>query len=704
MVRHPQPGHLRCHMKTLRLILLIVLLQGFCYSFVSAQEPVKISELKGITDSAGVAHLFYRIYSQWDNGYSNHIYHYDTATKSDSVYLRDASGPLLPGEYSHTRVKEITFFNSNPRKHIGLFEFCDMDCGESITRYDFYGWGGTFQEFDYLLPAGDENSRVYVRHNQSTTVISYDGGKTWPDFFEINSGSFPDSLILDFPLIALSPYDPDLMFGMDPDAESVLLRSTDAGQSRESVEAPFRLLNRHIYFDSDGQHIYAAGIQNETIVLYTSTQRGEPGSWQFLRALESEPVLRTDPGNHGHLYLVEGNTILQSTDYGETFSSCHEHTLPVTGLYKGKADNELFFTTDKRLYALRSGEEELIREILVSPDPEPQRIWFDLSLGTERHYHDCGGMTGLCLPMEGINRLATEKIIGETEIDSKIWAEVVWTYTRDFWSEDPEAFVVYDTVFYRTDGPLLYQHMAGGDSLIFDFGFEKGDSLLRHFLPFIPGDQDPEEYVNFNYLYVNGDLPSVVLFDTTITFPDGLHRRIVWGDDTLRTQFGDYYPIIEASVFVDSLVTQWNLPLPRNFLRPFYYIEGMGVMKTPVNHRHMNMSGFRTSSGTEFGWMNDIPVSIYDDPERPTGFTLHQNYPNPFNPSTTIRYTLPEAGQVRLEVFDVTGRRVALLRDQLMPSGSYSDIFDATMLSSGVYLYRLSYSGQVLVKKMVLLN
>ena len=95
-----------------------------------------------------------------------------------------------------------------------------------------------------------------------------------------------------------------------------------------------------------------------------------------------------------------------------------------------------------------------------------------------------------------------------------------------------------------------------------------------------------------------------------------------------------------------------------------------------------------------------------DPPEGnvPTGFTLHQNYPNPFNPTTTIRYTLSVAGPVRLEVFDITGRRVAVLNDQVMSGGSHTITFDAAGLAGGVYLYRLSSSGQTQVRKMLLIK
>jgi len=73
----------------------------------------------------------------------------------------------------------------------------------------------------------------------------------------------------------------------------------------------------------------------------------------------------------------------------------------------------------------------------------------------------------------------------------------------------------------------------------------------------------------------------------------------------------------------------------------------------------------------------------------PSRVQLEQNYPNPFNPVTNITFYLPETAEVRLEVFDVTGRRVALLVDEERRPGRYQVVFDASELASGVYLGRL---------------
>ncbi|MEX2656871.1 MAG: T9SS type A sorting domain-containing protein [Balneolales bacterium] len=99
-------------------------------------------------------------------------------------------------------------------------------------------------------------------------------------------------------------------------------------------------------------------------------------------------------------------------------------------------------------------------------------------------------------------------------------------------------------------------------------------------------------------------------------------------------------------------------------------------------------SGFGAWSQT-WNFTTGEATSVDEDASVPGRFALHQNYPNPFNPATVIRYDLPEAGEVRLEVFDLLGRRVATLVNETRPSGRYDVTFDASRLSSGVYIYRL---------------
>ena len=90
--------------------------------------------------------------------------------------------------------------------------------------------------------------------------------------------------------------------------------------------------------------------------------------------------------------------------------------------------------------------------------------------------------------------------------------------------------------------------------------------------------------------------------------------------------------------------------------------------------------------------------------EVPTEFILEQNYPNPFNPSTVISYQLPVNSHITLKVYDVIGREVATLVNEVKEAGRYSTQFDGTKLSSGIYVARLQSGGKVQLKKMLLLK
>jgi phosphatidylserine/phosphatidylglycerophosphate/cardiolipin synthase-like enzyme len=74
----------------------------------------------------------------------------------------------------------------------------------------------------------------------------------------------------------------------------------------------------------------------------------------------------------------------------------------------------------------------------------------------------------------------------------------------------------------------------------------------------------------------------------------------------------------------------------------------------------------------------------------PASYELSQNYPNPFNPTTNISYQLPSAGHINLKVYDILGREIAILVDEMKPAGTYMLTWNASQVSSGVYFYRLS--------------
>jgi hypothetical protein len=117
------------------------------------------------------------------------------------------------------------------------------------------------------------------------------------------------------------------------------------------------------------------------------------------------------------------------------------------------------------------------------------------------------------------------------------------------------------------------------------------------------------------------------------------------------------------------------------------------------------LSGWAVGTAGSIARMDGM-ISNVQDPitNIPDAFKLEQNYPNPFNPSTTITFNIPKANIVELKVYDILGREVANLVSGFKQPGVYRVDFDASGLSSGVYVYRLKAGDFLESKKMTLLK
>ena len=126
--------------------------------------------------------------------------------------------------------------------------------------------------------------------------------------------------------------------------------------------------------------------------------------------------------------------------------------------------------------------------------------------------------------------------------------------------------------------------------------------------------------------------------------------------------------------------------------------------------RHITRS--RTGS-TIWGVRTDGGISRYGAPlvgitpisiETPSAYSVSQNYPNPFNPTTKINFALPKSGLVTLKVYDMLGKEVAMLVNEVKNVGTYTVDFNGANLSSGIYFYKVSVNGFSDVKKMMLIK
>ncbi|MEC9273962.1 MAG: choice-of-anchor D domain-containing protein, partial [Candidatus Neomarinimicrobiota bacterium] len=141
----------------------------------------------------------------------------------------------------------------------------------------------------------------------------------------------------------------------------------------------------------------------------------------------------------------------------------------------------------------------------------------------------------------------------------------------------------------------------------------------------------------------------------------------------------------------------------------------LNVDASSLEADNYNSEIFIISNDPDNGYVT-IPLSVTvngmsseDDALLPEEFALHQNYPNPFNPVTTLRYDLPENSMVSIKVYDMLGREVRTLVNQVQDAGFKSIIWDATndygkSISAGIYLYQIQAGDFIQTEKMVLLK
>jgi photosystem II stability/assembly factor-like uncharacterized protein len=125
-----------------------------------------------------------------------------------------------------------------------------------------------------------------------------------------------------------------------------------------------------------------------------------------------------------------------------------------------------------------------------------------------------------------------------------------------------------------------------------------------------------------------------------------------------------------------------------------------------ITSLYCNPSGYLYAGGRNLGIFKTVESTTGVDPEGdiPTQFSLSRNYPNPFNPTTEIRYHIPHSSYVSLKVFDVIGREVVTLVDDIRVAGNHNISWNASGVPSGVYFYRLQAGNFMKTRKLVILK
>lgn len=152
----------------------------------------------------------------------------------------------------------------------------------------------------------------------------------------------------------------------------------------------------------------------------------------------------------------------------------------------------------------------------------------------------------------------------------------------------------------------------------------------------------------------------------------------------------------------------WDMTPVPSFITSFNRTTFVFEFRTSDTSNTWGILELRNLTGIDglnrFAIDTSLVTQIEDLKQNPENFFLYQNYPNPFNPLTTIRFSVPERGQVSLIVFNSLGQEIQTLVNEDKIIGSYEVLFNASNLPSGVYFYRLQVGSFVETKKMSFLK
>ncbi len=313
------------------------------------------SELRGMEDSSGNTHLFYRLYyykyiPNYEESSSN-MYHWDLSADIDTIFLY--SGYYYnPAWQGGSGVGQVEFWNNDPSKYIYIYSGGEIDADGGIARYD--GKGMQFGiDIPQLIGISRQNDSIVFTGTQTwETFKSTAGGK---NFFIIN-----DSV----QFYSLDPYQDKVLFG-GYDYE-LLAKSTDGGITYKVFDNFHNVLPvPEILYDKDTSHIYL--LHWDT--LYVSSDRGN--TWE--EKLHVQPVANKtayiciDGSKSGVIYFAYMNNIYYSKNYGENFTLFKTMNQDIVGIYKKSGTDIIYAATEFKLMEITGDSVKILKRLPLSP-------------------------------------------------------------------------------------------------------------------------------------------------------------------------------------------------------------------------------------------------------------------------------------------------------------------------------------------------
>ena len=418
----------------------------------------QFSELKGMEDQNNNTHLFYRIYTSFENppvyDWSNHIFHLDLYTGIDTMFI-SSSGHEDPAYNFNKWVGDVEYWNNNPSEFVycGEITFGPFFEGSAyISRFDGYTnhFGSFWGSADYVDISTSNDSLLYAgiyTDGGPGILTSLDGSRSW------------DSLSVMYQFLSLNSYFENIYFVENEDRE--LLRTTDSGNTFNLVD-PEALPDTRFFYDSDQLHIYREA-NNRLIV---SDNLGEQFSWETKYLSDSKIFISIDESVSGTIYLADKKNILISSDYGNNFSLYKTLDRKIVGIYKKPNSNKLYAETKYKIYEITLDTIEVIKSLPAIDDLK----WYPLSIGNKWIFENYRQEFEPPSIKEFIG-ISIMEVIDDTLVNSQIYYKL----------KDEPLYWNIDTGFVRPDSldAKLFIYLPGQNSEVLyeDFIAQVGDTI-----------------------------------------------------------------------------------------------------------------------------------------------------------------------------------------------------------------------------------
>ena len=304
--------------------------------FHSSAQQKMFYYLDAIADTNNDVHLFYHkidTINRFERNFD--INHLDLSTNSDSTFL---SGIERDNYSSYFKHYDLQFYNNDIRKYTYTSASAVEEPSNYISRFDTIdAFSGFILDVHKKFLTGGSNDTVYARIENITT-ISKDGGMSWPSQEDFYRDEIPDSLILDFPLTYMSPYNSNMLIGKHLGFfKDTLVVSQDGGINSTVINdtlstnlssSPFDRTTENVTFDPDSVTVYLTDIyksNTDTVLsLFRSSELVNPESWAVVNQFNEFYTPLSSTIETGKIYLWNEHEILVSTDFGETFETLYE--------------------------------------------------------------------------------------------------------------------------------------------------------------------------------------------------------------------------------------------------------------------------------------------------------------------------------------------------------------------------------------------